>query len=97
LPGTAREKNPQIKMASDSTGTDGALGHELNTSMDDYHPEPTSDKQYEGGVKMYESVRIEQGFAWCLSTASDICERRRNIIDLKALDPMFPPENSAYA
>jgi hypothetical protein len=27
-----------------------------------------------------------------LSTASDICERRRNIIDLKALDPMFPPE-----
>jgi hypothetical protein len=70
----------------------GALGHELNMSMDDYHPNLASDEQYEVGVKMYESARIVQGFSWYLSTASDICKRRRNIVDLKALDPMFFPE-----
>jgi hypothetical protein len=76
----------------DATVSEGALVHELKMSVDDYLLEPTSDEHYGGGVKIHESARIVQGFACCLSIASDICEKRRNIIDLKALDPLFPPE-----
>jgi hypothetical protein len=81
-------------MASSHTKTEsgGAIKYELKMSAEDYLLEPINDDYaYEEGVKLNESVRISESFAWSLSTASDICERRRNINDLKVLDPMFPP------
>jgi hypothetical protein len=70
---------------TDMTGTEGPTGHELEMSVDNHSPEPSSVEHCEEDIKMHESPRITQGFAWGLSIASDICERRRNIIDLKAL------------
>jgi hypothetical protein len=78
---------------TDMTRTEGATRHELEMSVDNHSPEPNNVELTEKSIKLHESSRITQGFAWGLSIASDICERRRNIIDLKPLDRVFFREN----
>jgi hypothetical protein len=57
---------------TDMTGTEGIFGHELEMSVDIHSPEPISAELSEEGIKMHESPRITQGFAWGISIASDI-------------------------
>ena len=77
---------------TDMTGTEGANGHELEMSVDNRSPEPSSVELSEEVINLHEYPRITQGFAWGLSIASDICEQRCNIIVLKPLDPIFAHE-----